>query len=114
MMCLELKPGAAGWMEQTNPLSYSGTPKKLAFLFLNKGRFYFTIFSKETFCLLTTTTTSFRFWKQNCKRKEAVWPDSEKFCHFGKMFQVLGKFMRVNLVFGKIFGKNVMLLGKFS
>ena len=27
MVCLGLKPGAAGWKAQTNPLSYSGTPK---------------------------------------------------------------------------------------
>ena len=26
MVCLGLKPGAAGWKVQTNPLSYSGTP----------------------------------------------------------------------------------------
>ena len=26
MVCLGLKPGAAGWKAQTNPLSYSGTP----------------------------------------------------------------------------------------
>ena len=25
-MCLGLKPGAAGWKAQTNPLSYGGTP----------------------------------------------------------------------------------------
>ena len=27
MVCLGLEPGAAGWKAQTNPLSYSGTPK---------------------------------------------------------------------------------------
>ena len=27
MVCLGLKPGAAGWKVQTNPLSYGGTPK---------------------------------------------------------------------------------------
>ena len=26
MLCLGLKPGAAGWKAQTNPLSYGGTP----------------------------------------------------------------------------------------
>ena len=26
MVCLGLKPGAAGWQVQTNPLSYGGTP----------------------------------------------------------------------------------------
>ena len=26
MVCLELKPGAAGWKAQTNPLSYGGSP----------------------------------------------------------------------------------------
>ena len=26
MVCLGLKPGAAGWKAQTNPLSYGGTP----------------------------------------------------------------------------------------
>ena len=25
MVCLGLEPGAAGWMAQTNPLSYGGT-----------------------------------------------------------------------------------------
>ena len=28
MVCLGLKPGAAGWKVQTNPLSYGGTPRK--------------------------------------------------------------------------------------
>ena len=27
MVCLELKPGAAGWKAQTNPLSYGGNPE---------------------------------------------------------------------------------------
>ena len=27
MVCLGLKPGAAGWKAQTNPLSYGGTPR---------------------------------------------------------------------------------------
>ena len=26
MVCLGLEPWAAGWMAQTNPLSYGGTP----------------------------------------------------------------------------------------
>ena len=29
MVCLGLKPGAAWWKAQTNPLSYSGTPSKV-------------------------------------------------------------------------------------
>ena len=29
MVCLGLKPGAAGWKAQTNPLSYGGTPSKI-------------------------------------------------------------------------------------
>ena len=32
----------------------------------------------------------------------AARPDSSNFRHFGKKFKVLGKFLRVNLVFGKI------------
>ena len=32
MVCLGLKPGAAEWKAQTNPLSYGGTPKKYYFL----------------------------------------------------------------------------------
>ena len=27
MVCLGLEPGAAGWKAQTNPMSYSGTPR---------------------------------------------------------------------------------------
>ena len=29
MVCLGLKPKAAGWKAQTNPLSYGGTPATL-------------------------------------------------------------------------------------
>ena len=32
MVCLGLKPGAAGCYVQSNPLSYSGTPETLNFL----------------------------------------------------------------------------------
>ena len=32
----------------------------------------------------------------------SVWPDMAKFRHFGKIFKVLGKILRVYLVFGKI------------
>ena len=28
MVCLGLEPGAAGWLAQTNPLSYGSTPTK--------------------------------------------------------------------------------------
>ena len=47
----------------------------------------------------------------------SVWPDLAKLYHFGTLFKVLGKFVRVYLKFAKFlsyFGKNVILLGKFS
>ena len=34
MVCLGIKPGAAGWKAQTNPLSYGGTPKRWLFILL--------------------------------------------------------------------------------
>ena len=40
MMCLGLEPGEAGWMAQTNPLSYGGTPSRpylKSMLFVNVG-----------------------------------------------------------------------------
>lgn len=33
----------------------------------------------------------------------AVWPDWAKFCHFSKKLNVLGHFLRVYLVWGKMF-----------
>ena len=32
---------------------------------------------------------------------EAVWPNLAKFCHFGKILNILGKIVRLNLVFGE-------------
>ena len=29
MVCLGLEPGAAGWLAQTNPLSYGSTPNEI-------------------------------------------------------------------------------------
>ena len=34
MVCLGLKPGAAEWKAQTNPLSYGGTPCEVDVYFL--------------------------------------------------------------------------------
>ena len=31
-----------------------------------------------------------------------VWPDLAKFCHFDKSLQVFGKFLKVNILFGKM------------
>ena len=36
MVCLGLKPGAAGWKAQTNPLSYSGTPNNYRVVVYNR------------------------------------------------------------------------------
>ena len=47
----------------------------------------------------------------------AVWPDLAKFRHFGTFLKVLGKFLRVYLVFGEILVQKwqiFLLLGKFS
>ena len=38
MAPLGVKPGAAGWKVQTNPLSYGGTPEKSSCLCVKKNR----------------------------------------------------------------------------
>ena len=48
MVCLGLKPGAAGWKAQMNPLSYSGIPFR-PFLLLEIIRTKFgAIFGQQT------------------------------------------------------------------
>ena len=46
----------------------------------------------------------------------SVWPDLAKFCHFGIISKVLGNFLRVYLVFGKLFillWQNYYAIGQF-
>ena len=40
MICLGLKPREAGWMVQTNPLSYGGTRILIMFCFYLKNNFW--------------------------------------------------------------------------
>ena len=40
MACLGVEPGAAEWKEQTNPLSYGGTPNLWIFASQTGGQLY--------------------------------------------------------------------------
>ena len=57
---------------------------------LNEVLFYVT--------LIITLWPSF----ENCQ-STSVWPDSAKFHHFGEIFKIYCNFIRVKLVFGKLF-----------
>ena len=47
-------------------------------------------------------TCSVEHFRRRRSGSLSVWPYLEKFCHFGTIFKVLGKFVRVNLVFCKM------------